>query len=129
MLHAGLAAAQKQVNAAQAQVVEAQANAKKLNLDVERYQQLLGKREISQQQFDSATAAATGANATVEARQASLLAAQAQVQQAQSRITQANAEIRNAQIYAQAGGCNPGQGQVGQRPGRTLPSPRSIRHN
>jgi membrane fusion protein (multidrug efflux system) len=95
---AGLAAAQKQVNAAQAQVVEAQANAKKLNLDVERYQQLLGKREISQQQFDSATAAATGANATVEARQAALLAAQAQVQQAQSRITQANAEIRNAQI-------------------------------
>ncbi|MFZ0705118.1 MAG: HlyD family secretion protein [Candidatus Korobacteraceae bacterium] len=95
---AGLAAAQKQVNAAQAQVVEAQANAKKLNLDVGRYQQLLGKREISQQQFDSATAAATGANATVEARQASLLAAQAQVQQAQSRITQANAEIRNAQI-------------------------------
>ena len=95
---AGLAAAQKQVNAAQAQVVEAQANAKKLNADVERYQQLLGKREISQQQFDSATAAATGANATVEARQASLLAAQAQVQQAQSRITQANAEIRNAQI-------------------------------
>jgi membrane fusion protein (multidrug efflux system) len=95
---AGLAAAQKQVTAAQAQVVEAQANAKKLNADVERYQQLLGKREISQQQFDAATAAATGANATVEARQASLLAAQAQVQQAQSRITQANAEIRNAQI-------------------------------
>jgi membrane fusion protein, multidrug efflux system len=95
---AGLAAAQKQVTAAQAQVVEAQANAKKLNLDVERYQQLLGKREISQQQFDSATAAATGANATVEARQASLLAAQAQVQQARSRITQAEAEIHNAQI-------------------------------
>ena len=95
---AGLAAAQKQAAAAQAQVVEAQANAKKLNADVERYQQLLGKREISQQQFDSAVAAATGANATVEARQASVLAAQAQVQQAQSRITQANAEIRNAEI-------------------------------
>ena len=67
---AGLSAAQKQVAAARAQVVEAQANAKKLNADVVRYQQLLGKREISQQQFDSATAAATGANATVEARQA-----------------------------------------------------------
>ena len=95
---AGLSAAQKQVTAAQAQVVEAQANAQKLNSDVERYRQLLGKREISQQQFDAATAAATGANATVEARQASLLAAQAAVQQAQSRITQAHAEIRNAQI-------------------------------
>jgi membrane fusion protein (multidrug efflux system) len=95
---AGLSAAQKQVAAAQAQVVEAQANAQKLNQDVERYRQLLGKREISQQQFDAAIAAATGANATVEARQASLLAAQAAVQQARARITQANAEIRNAQI-------------------------------
>ncbi len=95
---AGLSAAQKQAAAAQAQVVEAQANAKQLNADVERYQQLLGKREISQQQFDASVASATAANATVQARQASLLAAQANVQQAQSRITQANTEIRNAQI-------------------------------
>lgn len=95
---AGLAAAQKQVEASQAQVIEAQASAEKLNKDVERYQMLLGKREISQQQFDAATSAATAANATVKARQASLLASQAQVQQAQSRITQANAELRNAQV-------------------------------
>jgi len=95
---AGLSFAQKQVAAAQAQIVEAQANAKKLNADVERYQQLLGKREISQQQYDAAVAAATSENATVQARQAALLAAQAQVQQAQSRITQANAAIRNAKI-------------------------------
>src|SRR5271167_4060227 len=94
---AGVAAAQKQAEAAQHQVTEAQANAVKLNKDVERYRQLLGKREISQQQFDQATAAATAANATVSARQAELLAAQAQVKQAQSRIEQANAEIKNAQ--------------------------------
>ena len=48
----------KQAEAAQAQVLEAQADAQKLNTDVERYRQLLGKREISQQQFDQATAAA-----------------------------------------------------------------------
>ncbi len=95
---AGVAAAEKQVEAAQAQVVEAEADAQKLNTDVERYRQLLGKREISQQQFDAATAAATAANATVKARQASLLAAQAQVKQAQSRIDQANAELKNAQV-------------------------------
>lgn len=95
---AGLAAAQKQADAARAQVTEAEANAKKLNADVERYQMLLGKREISQQQFDQAVASATGANATVAARQAALLAAQAQSQQASSRITQAVAELRNAQI-------------------------------
>lgn len=95
---AGLSAAQKQAEAAQAQVLEAQANAQKLNADVERYRQLLGKKEISQQQFDQAIAAATGANATVTARQAAVLAAQAQVQQAQSRISQANAELHNAQV-------------------------------
>ena len=93
---AGVTAAQKQAEAAQAQIQEAQANAHKLNTDVERYRQLLGKREISQQQFDQATAAAAAANATVSARQAALLAAQAQVKQAQSRIEQASAEVRNA---------------------------------
>jgi membrane fusion protein (multidrug efflux system) len=94
---AGVTAALKQVDAAQAQVLEAQADANKLNTDVERYRQLLGKREISQQQFDQATAAAIAANATVSARQAALSAAQAQVKQAQSRIEQATAEVRNAQ--------------------------------
>lgn len=94
---AGVAAAQKQAEAAQSQIVEAEADAKKLNTDVERYRQLLGKREISQQQFDAATAAATAANATVQARQAALLAAEAQVKMAQSRIDQANAELKNAQ--------------------------------
>ncbi|HUI84120.1 MAG TPA: HlyD family secretion protein [Candidatus Binatia bacterium] len=94
---AGVAAAQKEAEAAQSQVTEAEADAQKLNTDVERYRQLLGKREISQQQFDAATAAATAANATVQARQAALLAAESQVKMAQSRIEQANAELRNAQ--------------------------------
>ncbi len=93
---AGVAAAQKQAEAAQQQIIEAQANALKLNTDVERYRQLLGKHEIAQQQFDQAVAAATAANATVSARQAALLAAQAQVKMAESRIEQANAEVRNA---------------------------------
>lgn len=95
---AGVAAAQKQALAAKAQVAEAEADALKLNTDVKRYEQLLGKREISQQQFDAATAAATAANASVEARQAALLAAQAEVKQAESRVEQANAELRNAQV-------------------------------
>ena len=95
---AGVAAAQKQAEAAQSQITEAEANAVKLNKDVERYRQLLGKREISQQQFDAAIAAAEAANATVDARKADLLAADAQIKQAQSRIQQANAEIKNAQV-------------------------------
>ncbi len=93
---AGVAAARKQVDAAQQQVAEAKANAVKLNKDVERYQQLLGRREISQQQFDAAVAAATAQNATVSAREAELLAYQSQVKVAESRIEQANAELKNA---------------------------------
>jgi membrane fusion protein (multidrug efflux system) len=93
---AGVAASRKQVDAAQQQVVEAKANAVKLNKDVERYQQLLGRREISQQQFDAAVAAATAENATVSAREAELLVAQSQVKVAESRIEQANAELKNA---------------------------------
>ena len=95
---AGVSAAQKQMDAAQAQVIEAEANAKKLNADVERYRMLLDKHEIAQQQFDQAIAAATAANATVDARKASLLAAREQVRIAQSHVDQANAELRNAQI-------------------------------
>jgi len=95
---AGVAAARKQVDAAQQQVVEAKANAVKLNKDVERYQQLLGRREISQQQFDAAVAAATAENATVSAREAELLVAQSQVKVAESRIEQANAELKNAHV-------------------------------
>lgn len=93
---AGVAAALKQADAAQQQVLEAKANAVKLNKDVERYQQLLGRREISQQQFDAAVAAATAENATVSAREAELLAYQSQVKVAESRIEQANAELKNA---------------------------------
>jgi membrane fusion protein, multidrug efflux system len=95
---ASVAASQKQVEAAQAQVKEAEANAWKLNADVERYKTLLDKREIAQQQFDQAVAAATSANATVAARKASLIAAQEQVRVSQSRVDQANAAARNAQV-------------------------------
>jgi membrane fusion protein (multidrug efflux system) len=95
---AGFAAAQRQADAANAQLVEAQANARKLNADVERYRQLLGKREIAQQQFDQAVTSAEAANATVAAREASLRAANEQVRQASTRIAQAQANLTNAQI-------------------------------
>ena len=95
--NAGVAGAQQQADAAQAQLIEAQANAKKLNADVERYRALMLKKEIAQQQFDQAVAAAEGANATVAARQASVRASQEQVRQAESRVAQAKANLANAQ--------------------------------
>ena len=90
---------------------------------------LLGKREISQQQFDQATAAATAANATVTAREAALLAAQAQVQQAQSRIEQANAEMQQCAGHSEQVAATAGQGEVRRRTGRFATSQRSIRRN
>ena len=95
--NAGVAGAHQQADAAQAQLVEAQANAKKLNADVERYRALMAKKEIAQQQFDQAVAAAEGANATVNAREASVRAAQEQVRQAEARVAQAKANLANAQ--------------------------------
>ena len=116
---AGVAAAQKEAEAAQSQITEAEANALKLNKDVERYRQLLGKREISQQQFDAAIAAADAANATVDARKADLLAANAKVRQAQSRIEQANAEEKERADHSENRSRHP-------RPKRSRPTRRSC---
>jgi membrane fusion protein (multidrug efflux system) len=95
---AGIAAADKQVEEAQARLVQAQANAKTINLDLERYGMLVGKKEISQQQYDQAVAAATSANATVTAAQAGVRSSQEIAKQARARLSQAQAALANAQI-------------------------------
>jgi len=95
---AAIRAAQKQQAAAEALLTEAKANAKKLNTDLERYRQLIAKREISQQQFDQAVAAAESGNAIVSSREAGLSAATEQVRQAEARLLQARANAANAAI-------------------------------
>jgi len=107
---AGLAASERQLNAAharlettQAQVIEAEANYKKAADDAERYKVLAAKDEISQQQYDDAAQTAAAAKATLTARKASVAEAQqnitvaeAAIQQAQARIAQAEASIQAA---------------------------------
>ena len=56
----------------------------------------MDKQEISQQQYDQATAVATASKAAVEAARASAQAAQEQVTQAQGRLVQAEASWRSA---------------------------------
>jgi membrane fusion protein (multidrug efflux system) len=106
-----IAAAQKQVEAAHARVTSAQAKlreqeatAAKAARDVERFRGLLAKDEISQQQFDAATAAADSAKAATDSAraqvteaEAGVLVAQSQLAQAQTAQTQAEAALRNAQ--------------------------------
>jgi len=107
---AGVAAAQRQLDAAQAafettqaQVIEAQAIYKKDMDDAERYRQLVAKDELPKQQYDQIVQTVAADKATVDARMASVnqarhnvAAAQAAVQEAQTRIPQADASIQSA---------------------------------
>jgi membrane fusion protein (multidrug efflux system) len=95
---AGVTAATRQVEEAQARVVEAEAQAKTANLDQARYETLVVKKEISQQQYDQSVAAATSANATVTASTASVRSSQELVKQAKARLAQAEAALGNANI-------------------------------
>jgi membrane fusion protein (multidrug efflux system) len=95
---AGISGATKQVEEAEARLIQAQANAKTANDDLARYATLVGKKEISQQQYDQAVDAATSANATVAALQASVRSAQEVVKQAKARLGQAMAALANAQV-------------------------------
>ncbi len=93
---AGIQAAKQQFEAAKAQLQEAQANNVKAQNDLARYKQLIDKQEISQQQYDQATAASQASAAAVEAARASADAAQQGVTQAQGRLVQAQANFSNA---------------------------------
>ncbi len=92
--HANLAAAQKEVNAAQARLREAEANHTKTAQDLERFRQLVAKDEVSRQQYDTAVAAEQAARATVDAAHAAVAAAQ-------SHVVQAEAQVRAAQTAPQ----------------------------
>jgi len=93
---AGIQAAKQQFEAAKAQLQEAEANNVKAQNDLVRYKQLVDKQEISQQQYDQATAAAQASAAAVAAARASADAAQQQVTQAQGKLVQAEANWRYA---------------------------------
>jgi membrane fusion protein (multidrug efflux system) len=95
---AGIRAAAKQVEEAEARLVQAEANAKTVNLDRARYETLVGKKEISQQQYDQSVAAADSANATVVATAAAIRSAQEVVKQGRARLGQAQANLANAQV-------------------------------
>jgi membrane fusion protein (multidrug efflux system) len=98
---AGIQAAKQQFEAAKAQLQEAEANNVKAQNDLVRYKQLVDKEEISQQQYDQATAAAKASAAAVEGARATAEAAQQQVTEAQGKLVQAEASSRYAQTAPQ----------------------------
>jgi membrane fusion protein (multidrug efflux system) len=93
---AGISVSQRQMDAARAQLDEAQANDVKAQNDLARYKELVDKQEISQQQYDQAVAAARASTATVAAQRAAVSASQQMVVQAKSKLIQAQASLRSA---------------------------------
>jgi membrane fusion protein (multidrug efflux system) len=98
---AGIIAAERQLTAAHAQLEQAEANDVKAQDDLRRYKLLVDKKEVAEQVYDQALAAARSSTATVAAARANESAAQQFVKQAQSREVQAEANHQNAETGPQ----------------------------
>jgi len=98
---AGIVAAEAQLTAAHAQLQQAEANDVKAQDDLVRYKALVDKREVSEQIYDQALAAAKASTASVAAGHANEAAAQQAVKQAHDRLAQAEANQRSAETGPQ----------------------------
>ncbi|MFP5233805.1 MAG: HlyD family efflux transporter periplasmic adaptor subunit [Acidobacteriota bacterium] len=98
---AGILAAEKQFQEAEARLTQTEADDVKIQDDLERYSQLIRKNEISRQQYDQAVAASKASAADVAGAQAGVAAADQQVTQARSRMQDAEAELRRAHTRPQ----------------------------
>jgi membrane fusion protein (multidrug efflux system) len=98
---AGFAVAERQFEAAQATLREAEANDTKAQDDVNRYKPLAEKNEIPQQQYTQAVSSQKATAAAVEAARASAAASGEAVSQARARIAQAGAAEQAARTAPQ----------------------------
>jgi membrane fusion protein (multidrug efflux system) len=113
---AGVSTVRANVEQARAQVAAAQAEATRAGNDVQRYQALFERDEISRQRLDQAIAAATTANAQLLAAQQRVVAAEAQVNEARSAESAAaeNARRAQTQIGGAQAGINEAMGRLSQ---------------
>jgi membrane fusion protein (multidrug efflux system) len=98
---AGVVAAERQLIAAHAQLEQAEANDVKAQDDLHRYKLLVDKREVADQIYDQALAAAKSSTAAVAAARANESAAEQFVEQARSRMVQAAANYQYAETGPQ----------------------------
>ena len=112
----GVTAGEKEIEAARARLVsaqarlrEAEANAAKASRDVERLRGLLAKDEISQQQFDNATAAAQAQTAAADSARSQVAEAEAGIRVAESKLAQAHAGEQQAHAELQSAQTAPSQ--------------------
>jgi membrane fusion protein (multidrug efflux system) len=99
--NAGIIAAEAQLVSAHAQVEQAEANDVKAQDDLRRYKTLVDKREVAEQVYDQALAAARASTASVAAARANESAVQQSVQQARSRLAQSKANQQSAETGPQ----------------------------
>jgi membrane fusion protein (multidrug efflux system) len=113
---AGVAVGQKQVdaararlNSAQARIRESQANYQRAAKDMDRLKPLIAKEEISQQQYDSAVAAADALRAQVDSVRAQADEAEQGVQVAERQLEQQKARLAMARTSVDAARTAPEQ--------------------
>lgn len=98
---AALAAAQRQFEAAQASVLQAEANDLRAQDDVTRFRPLAAKDEIPQQQYTQAVDNEKATAAAVQAARAAASAAEQAVAQARARVSEAGAQLQYAETRPQ----------------------------
>ena len=116
---AGVAQAERQLEAVKARVVQAQANNTKAQADLECYRPLVEKDVISKQQWDAAVAAADAAKAGLADATATQAAAEQGVRLARDKAMQAQAMLKYAQtgpqqVAAQSAKAKQAEAQVQQ---------------
>jgi membrane fusion protein (multidrug efflux system) len=94
---AGINAAEANVQQARSEVSAAMAEAARANADVQRYQMLYDKDEISRQRLDQAIATARTANAQVDVEREKVAAAEAQINAARAATSAAAQTAQRAQ--------------------------------
>jgi membrane fusion protein (multidrug efflux system) len=99
--NAGILVAQAQLAAARAQLEQAEANDVKAQDDLRRYKALVEKREVAEQVYDQAVAAAKASTASVAAARANVSGTQQSVQQAGNRLAQSKANQESAETGPQ----------------------------
>src|SRR5437763_8732058 len=113
---AGINTAEANMQQARAQLGAAQAEAVRANADVQRYQMLFDKDEVSRQRLDQATATARTANAQVDAAREKVSAMEAQISEARAATSAqaANAQRAESQLGAARAQVNEALGRLDQ---------------
>jgi membrane fusion protein, multidrug efflux system len=102
-----VAAARARLTSAQARLRETEANAAKAARDVERLRGLLAKDEVSQMQFDAASATADAQRASADSARSQVAEAETGIAVAESKLAQARAAEQQATAELQTAQTGP----------------------